>query len=48
MIHAVIVNILEKLKDVYGDDFVKIVNGKVYVTDNEINNTCEISITYTN
>lgn len=46
MEHTVTVTILEALKEVYGKDFVELVDGKIYVTDEEVNGACEISIRY--
>lgn len=38
--------ILEALKNIYGDDLVKEVDGNIYVMDNESTGACEISIRY--
>ena len=46
MEHAVTVTILEALREVYGEDFVELVDGNIYVTDEETNGACEISIRY--
>ena len=44
MIHAVMVNILEKMMEVYGGEFVELIDGKIYVTDEDINACCEIQV----
>ena len=48
MEHAVKVTILEALKEVYGEEYVELVDGNIYVTDEEVNGACEISIRYAN
>lgn len=46
MEHEVTTTILEALREVYGKDFVELVDGNIYVTDEEANGACEISIRY--
>ena len=46
MERAVTATILEALREVYGKDFVELVDDKIYVTDEEVNGACEISIRY--
>lgn len=38
--------ILEALKEHYGEEFVEEVDGNIYVTEDEDNGACEISIRY--
>lgn len=46
MERTVTVTILEALREVYGEDCVELVDGNIYVTDEESNGACEISIRY--
>lgn len=46
MEYEVTATILEALRKVYGADFVESVDGKIYVTDEEVNAVCEICIRY--
>lgn len=38
--------ILKALSEVYGKEFVELVDGNIYVTDEEINAACEITLRY--
>lgn len=46
MEHAVTVIIIEALREKYSKDFVELVDDKIYVTDEETDGACEISIRY--
>lgn len=46
MEQEVITTIVEALREKYGDEFVELVDGNIYVTDEEANGACEISIRY--
>lgn len=47
MINIVRNYILEKLKDVYGEDYVEICDGKIFVDDEDSNCGCVIEVDYT-
>lgn len=46
MEQEIITIIIEALREVYGNDFVEIVDDNIYVTNEETNGACEISIRY--
>ena len=46
MEQKVVTIIVEALREKYGEDFVELVDGNIYVTDEEANGACEISIRY--
>lgn len=44
MEHAIASAILELMKEKWGEDFVDIVDGEIYVTDEDSNNVCRITV----
>lgn len=44
MKHAVMSTILEALKEVYGGEYVELVDGEIFVSDEEANSCCSIRV----
>ena len=44
MKHTVMAIIIEALKEVYGEDYVELVDGEIFVTDEEANSSCAIRV----